>query len=133
MTGDLYTDQVSFGDLTATQLIGSAKGPSLLPNSGIVGFSGQLFSGFPNNSTSFFETLCTQGQVEECRFGLALKSDNSGSLVMGELATGLFDGNLTVSPILAGWVVSGDLAVNGTIVGKDQVVELDSGTATIVG
>jgi pepsin A len=106
LTGDLYTDQVSLAGSTATQLIGSAKGPSLLPISGIVEFSSQKFNGFPNNSTSFFETLCTQGQVEECRFGLGLEDDESGSLVMDELATGLFDINLTVSPILAGWVVS---------------------------
>lgn len=133
LVGNLYIEQVSFGDLTATQLIGSTNATSQLPNAGIVGFSDKRFSGFPDNSTSFFQSLCTQGQVEECRFGLALENVVRGSLVVGELDATQFDGNLTVSPIVAGWIIGGDIAVSGTVVERDALIELDSGTATIVG
>ncbi|KAE8445245.1 hypothetical protein EG329_013617 [Mollisiaceae sp. DMI_Dod_QoI] len=134
VVGSLYFDEVSLGSLTATQMIGSATGPAVIPNDGIVGFSGPLFWQFPDNSTSFMQSLCTQGKVSDCRFGLALEDENTGSLIMGELDTEMYTGNLTVAPIyITGWATLMDLAVNGTIVAQDLTVELDSGTATIVG
>ncbi|CZR62087.1 uncharacterized protein PAC_11984 [Phialocephala subalpina] len=134
VVGTLYTEEMSYGGLTAVQTIGSATGTSDIPGDGIVGFSGSLFWQFPGNSTSFMQSLCTQGKVSECRFGLVLENESTGSLILGELDTEMYTGDLTVGPIyLTGWAAMMDLAINSTIVAKDLTVELDSGTATIVG
>jgi hypothetical protein len=129
----LFVDEMSFQGLAAKQTVGSASGDSPLPHQGIVGFSGQFAAQFPTNSTSFFQSLCNQQVVTECRFGLVLTSNGTGTQILGELDSSLYNGNLVVTPVLEEWVVSGDLAINGTIFARDLVVELDSGTATIVG
>ena len=133
--GNLYSDEVTFGDLTATQIVGSANGTSPLENSGIAGFSGQRFNQFPasSNVTPFFQSLCNQKKVSECRFGLALSDDGTGTQILGELDTSLYTGNLVVAPILENWVLLGDLVVGGEVQETDMPIELDSGTATIVG
>ncbi|KUJ16902.1 acid protease [Mollisia scopiformis] len=134
VVGILYMDRVSFGTLSATQMVGEATGAAMIPSDGIVGFAGKMFWQFPDNSTSFMQTLCTQGKVSECRFGLALANENNGSLIMGQLDTDMYTGDLAVGPIYqTGWATKMDLAVNGTIVTRDISVELDSGTATILG
>lgn len=135
IVGDLYSDVVTFGGLTATQIVGSANGTSLLPKSGIVGFSGQRFNQFPASSsaTSFFQSLCNQKKVSECRFGLALSDDGIGTQILGELDTSLYTGDLVVAPIIEKWVLPGDLVVSGVVQERDLPIELDSGTATIVG
>lgn len=124
---------MSFQGLTAKQTIGSAVGDTSLPHQGIVGFSGQFVEQFPTNSTSFFQSLCDQKVVTECRFGLALTSNGTGTQILGELDSSLYTGSLAVGPVYQEWVVWGDLAINGTVVARDLVVELDSGTATISG
>lgn len=135
MTGELRRDQVSFGGLTAQQVIGSMTGSdqSPVPGSGIAGFSGQIFAQFPTNSTSFFQTLCTEKKVSQCRFGLVLQANGTGTQVLGELDTTLYDGELSTAPIITPWVVSGDVVVDGKVMATDQVIEMDSGTATVVG
>lgn len=135
IVGDLYSDEVTLGGLTATQIVGSANGTSPLEKSGIAGFSGQLFNQFPasSNSTPFFQSLCNQKKVIECRFGLALSDDGTGTQILGELDTSLYTGDLTVAPIIEHWVLPGDLVVGGEVQGRDLIIELDSGTATIVG
>jgi hypothetical protein len=125
---------VSFGGLSATQVIGVASGNStLIPASGIVGFSGPLFKQFPGNVTSFFQTLCDQGQVDECRFGLALNANRTGTQVLGGLDTSLYLGPLAVTPTLTGWVNFGDVSVNGSVVATDLEIQMDSGTTDISG
>ncbi|OBT61338.1 hypothetical protein VE03_09531 [Pseudogymnoascus sp. 23342-1-I1] len=135
IVGDLYSDEVSFGSLTATQIVGSANGTSPLENSGIAGFSGQLFNQFPasSNATPFFQSLCNQNKVSECRFGLALTDDGTGTQILGQLDTSLYIGDLVVAPIIENWVLPGDLVVGGELQERDLLIELDSGTATIVG
>ncbi|KAL5347490.1 hypothetical protein ACLOAV_007802 [Pseudogymnoascus australis] len=135
IVGDLYSDEVTFGGLTATQIVGSANGTSLLPKSGIVGFSGQRFNQFPASSsaTPLFQSLCNQKKVSECRFGLALSDDGTGTQILGELDTSLYTGDLVVAPIIENWVLPGDLVVSGEVQERDLSIELDSGTATIVG
>jgi cathepsin D len=138
VTGQLYTDQVTYGGLTANQVIGSATGAALIPRNGIVGFSkqeAQFPLQYPNltNTTPFFETLCAQNDVSECRFGLALTDSGSGILALGELDTSLYTGDLFVAPIIQQWALTGDLAINGKIVANDILIEMDSGTSTIVG
>jgi pepsin A len=124
---------MSYQGLVAKQTVGSAIGDSILPHQGIVGFSGQFAAQFPTNSTSFFQSLCNQQQVTQSRFGLALTSNGTGTQILGELDSSLYSGDLTVVPVLEEWVVSGDIAINGTVLARDLVVELDSGTATVVG
>ncbi|KFY31701.1 hypothetical protein V493_00881 [Pseudogymnoascus sp. VKM F-4281 (FW-2241)] len=119
IVGDLYSDEVSFGGLSAVQIVGSANGSSPLEKSGIAGFSGQRFSQLP--------------AISECRFGLALSDDGTGTQILGELDTSLYTGNLVVAPIIENWVVPGDLVVGGEVQERDMPIELDSGTATIVG
>jgi Eukaryotic aspartyl protease len=134
----LYSDQVTCGGLTATQVIGSANGTASIPSNGIVGFpkqEAQFPLQYPNltNAAPFFDTLCAQNVVSECRFGIALTDSGSGILTLGELDTSLYTGDLYVAPIIQQWALTGDLAINGKIVVNDIIIELDTGTATIVG
>ena len=82
---------------------------------------------------TFMEALCDQKVVAACRFGLALTDSGSGTLTLGELDTSLYTGDLSVAPIIQQWALTGDLAINGKIVASDVLIELDSGTATVVG
>lgn len=138
MPGQLYSDQVTYGGLTATQVIGLATGAVEIPSNGIVGFSkqeAQFPLQYPNltDAAPFLDTLCAQNVVSECRFGLALTDSGSGTLALGELDTSLYTGDLFVAPILQQWALMGDLAVNGKIVANDILIETDSGTATVIG
>jgi len=138
VTGTLSSDQVTYGGLTATHVIGSAVGAALIPSNGIIGFSkqeAQFSLQYPNltNATPFIDTLCSQHVVSECRFGLALTDSGSGTLILGELDSSLYTGDLSVAPIIQQWALIGDLAIGGKIVANDILIELDSGTATVVG
>ncbi|OBT86051.1 hypothetical protein VE02_05528 [Pseudogymnoascus sp. 03VT05] len=135
IVGDLYSDEVTFGGLKATQIVGSANGTSPLEKSGIAVFSGQRFNQFPasSNATPFFQSLCDQKKVSQCRFGLALSDDGTGTQILVELDTSLYSGDLIVAPIIKNWVLFGDPVVAGEVQERDMLIELDSGTATIVG
>jgi len=79
--------------------------------------------------------MCERNLLEECRFGLALESCGTGTLTLGGISNTLPGGekSLTKVPILEEWFVAGDLAVDGSIVHRDLVVELDSGSSSIIG
>ncbi|KAL3422802.1 Gastricsin [Phlyctema vagabunda] len=137
INGTIILDTMSFGGLKTTQPIGitsedETKTPPF-PGDGIVGFSGDMFKQFPGNTPSFFQSLCESGKLDECRFGLVLGAEEAGTLVLGGLDSSLYIGDITVAPAITGWVIAGDLAINGDIVATDLVIEMDSGTATIVG
>jgi hypothetical protein len=104
---------------------------SALPHDGIAGFSGQIVPGF--NQTPFFHTLCNEGHVAECRFGFALESNATGKQILGGVDRSLFQGELSVTPIIQEWFLLGDIAVNDKILLQDALIELDSGTANIIG
>ncbi|PWY90676.1 acid protease [Aspergillus heteromorphus CBS 117.55] len=133
VAGTLYNDTVSFGSLTATQTVGSANSSDLIPGDGIVGFAGVEVEQFPNGAEPFFHSLCSQGQVASCRFALVLGQNDTGIQVLGELDTSLFEGNLTTTSIIQEWVIFADVALNNTVITTNIMVELDSGTATVVG
>ncbi len=134
VTGALYRDTINYGGLVVDHLIGNATSNSPLPRDGIIGFSGAMFSQFDQNiSKPYFHSLCEQEVVSECRFGLALTKNKTGTQVLGELATDLFAGNLTIAPIITEWVTAGDLTIENKAFAKDLIIELDSGTATVVG
>lgn len=141
ITGAIYNDTVSISSLKlSSQTIGSIVSNSsnssnvqTYPHDGIIGFGSEGFSG--TNSTPFFHNLCEQNLVSECRFGLQLDSNGTGSLTLGGVADGIPGGekNLTKVPIIEEWFIAGDLAVNGKIVQSDLVIEMDSGSSGIVG
>ncbi|PYI25500.1 acid protease [Aspergillus indologenus CBS 114.80] len=133
VAGTLYNDTITYGSLTIDQTIGSANGTALIPADGIVGFAGVEVAQFPNGAPPFFHALCQQRQVSSCRFGVVLGSNSTGTQVLGELDTSLFEGNLTTTSIVQEWAFFADVAVNDTILTKDVPIELDTGTATITG
>lgn len=118
------------------QTIGSASpapdGTNLIPANGIVGFSGSEVSNF-DGPRPFFQSLCDQGQIEECRFGIALGSEGKGKQIIGALANSLYQGDLITTSILFEWFFYADIALGGRIIKQNVPVELDTGTATIIG
>ncbi|KAI9644565.1 hypothetical protein NHQ30_006586 [Ciborinia camelliae] len=139
ITGSLYNDTVLFQSLTLpNQTIGiipsisNTTSTSIYPHNGIVGLGDPSLSG--SNSTPYFHNLCDQHLVSECRFGLALSTNGSGSLTLGALDTDLVsETSLTKVPIIQEWATFGDIAVNGKIVEKDALLEFDSGSSGIIG
>lgn len=124
---------MSIGKLSANQVIGAAKNQTGIPHDGIIGF-GPASTEFPGkNATAWVETLCEDGDLSECRFGLALNSDKTGSLVIGELESSLYKNDLSVVSSSESWTVNADIYINGSVSTSDTQVLLDSGTATIVG
>jgi pepsin A len=54
-------------------------------------------------------------------------------MVLGEANSGLYKGELSVAPIIEEWFLNGDVSVNGQVIAQEQLIELDSGTANIIG
>lgn len=133
VAGNLFNDTVSFGSLSSIQTVGSAKGAAQIPGDGIVGFAGAAVAQFPNGAAPWFHTLCNDGKVTSCRFGIVLGNDGTGTQVLGELDTSLFEGDLTTTSVVQEWAIFADLALDGKIIKPDVPVELDTGTATITG
>lgn len=145
-----YADTVSMVGLTAqNQTFAKVKKTpppnpqtiSVFPHQGLVGFGGVRANETQLGGTPFFQQLCDQGIVDECRFGLAYGTGSQGKQILGGVDHALFNGNLHESPIdtSTGTTVAivGDL-VYETPKGKtqrlkDQSILFDSGTANIVG
>lgn len=124
---------MSIGNLSAKQHIGAANNKTGIPHDGIVGF-GPASTEFPGrNATAFVDSLCRDGDLSECRFGLALNSNKTGSLILGETEPSLYKNDLSVVPSSESWTVKADIYVDGSISHSDIAALLDSGTATIVG
>ena len=121
--------------MRAHQTVGSANptadGTSLIPADGIIGFAGLEVSSF-HGAPPFFHSLCTQGRVDACRFGISLGNNGKGTQILGALDKTRFEGKLTTASIIQEWALWTDIALDGRIVKKDALVELDTGTATIV-
>ncbi|KAF2670570.1 acid protease [Microthyrium microscopicum] len=103
---------------------------SSIPHDGIVGFAGQIVSGF--NSTPFFHTLCNEKKTKECRFGVSLGTKGKGEVALGFVDKSKFKGSLTTTPVIGEWFLNGDIAVNNKIVSKDALIELDTGPISVV-
>ena len=142
-----YTDVVSFAGLVAhNQTLAnviSTPPPNnatitKFPHQGLVGFGGTKANETQLGGVPFFQTLCNQGFVDECRFGLALGTSGRGQQILGGVDGGLFEGHLVSAPWVHGEpeVIQGGLiidGVNGTVVRGNQTFIFDSGTANIVG
>ncbi|TQS31975.1 hypothetical protein Golomagni_07724 [Golovinomyces magnicellulatus] len=105
--------------------------PPTFPNDGLIGYSG--INSAALNENPFFHSLCEQGSLSACRFGLALKPDQTGTLYYGTVATDQFAGALTSVKIKDEWVVSGDITLKGKTVFASQTILTDSGTTVIFG
>jgi pepsin A len=118
------------------QTIGSAlagaDGEALIPADGIVGFAGPEVSSF-HGAPPFFHSLCEQGSVSPCRFGITLGNNEKGTQVLGALDKSLFKGELSTTSIIQEWALYANIALDRRIIKKDALIELDTGTATVIG
>ncbi|KAE9373114.1 acid protease [Stipitochalara longipes BDJ] len=144
VTGPIFKDLVSLdgtGLFVASQALGAAT-LDFCPFDGIIGLADDIPM-FPDslNSTTWFATLCHQGSLDECRFGLALETDGTGEQYLGKIEHDRFEGDLSVTSVYydfeyeayVQWFAMGDLAANGEVVGRDSVFIFDSGTSVIIG
>lgn len=97
-----------------------------------MGFAGLEVSSF-HGAPPFFHSLCDQGQVFPCRFGITLGENGKGNLFLGALDQSVFKGELRTTSIIQEWALYADIALDGKIIKKDALVELDTGTATVIG
>lgn len=114
------------------QTIGSANGEALIPADGIVGFAGLEVSSF-HGAPPFFHSMCEQGAVSPCRFGITFRNNGKGTQVLGALDKSLFKGELSTTSIIQEWALYADITLDGRIMKKDALIELDTGTATVIG
>lgn len=93
------------------------------------------------NSTPWFHSLCDQGSLDECRFGLALETNGTGEQYLGKVEHDRLEASLSVISLFYEsyyesyfeWAAFGDIAANGKIVSRDAVIQFDSGTTVIFG
>ncbi|KAI0470051.1 aspartic peptidase domain-containing protein [Xylariaceae sp. FL0804] len=124
---DVFTDTMSQAGLTVENqpflnIHNSTPPPNSAPGTittvahdGIVGFYSNPYVtlGESVGPSTFFDNLCNQSQVEECRFGLALGTDGTGLMPLGRLDSALYRDDLSSQPLTAGWeqwVVQGAVA-----------------------
>jgi len=109
------------------------ESPPTFPNDGLVGFAGISSSAI--NSSSWFQYLCDQGQVQQCRFGIAYRTDDTGIQYFGYVDEERFEGPLRVGAVPPGdeCGIFMDVAYDGKVVVKDQFMFTDSGTTAMFG
>jgi hypothetical protein len=109
------------------------ESPPTFPNDGLIGFSGIYQTAL--NSSSWFQHLCDEHELDECRFGIAYQTDNTGVQYFGYVARERFDGPLSVGPVAPGfeWSTFMDVAYDGKVIVKDQWMITDSGTTVMFG
>ena len=138
--GEVFTDTVSVGGLTATdQAVGAAtqysNGFALanFPPDGIMGMGFPQISVFEANPV--FQTLFAQGQATENVFGFTLLPTGS-ELFLGGTDTSKFTGDLAFTPVtqVGFWEINSDgVSVGGTIVVGPQDSIVDTGTTLVLG
>lgn len=136
-TGKVYRDVITQhgANLTVSHqylgAISSPKSPPTFPHDGLIGYAGIDSSAL--GQTPFFQSLCDQGTLSSCRFGLALQSDETGTLYYGSVATERFSGDLTSVSASDEWIVTGQVTLNGVAVRGSVSIITDSGTTVIFG
>ncbi|KAL7939310.1 aspartic peptidase domain-containing protein [Trichoderma chlorosporum] len=136
-SGPIYRDVITQhgANLTVSQQylgsITNPQSPPTFPHDGLIGYAGIDSSALDQNP--FFQSLCDQGTLSSCRFGLALNADQTGTLYYGSVATGIFSGSLTSVSASDEWVVTGDVTLNGSTVQRSASIITDSGTTVIFG
>ena len=109
---------------------------------GIIGF-GAGWTSSTSNSTPFYQSLCTKGPISDCRFGLEVATDGTGTLTFGGVPPKY--GSLSTAPTFYRpspdnstdlnyeWFLSGDVAIGGLTILSDIGMILDSGSPGISG
>ena len=139
ISGLLYEDIVGLDGTSLTlpaQILGTVADPASppsFPHDGLVGFAGLSQSAI--KSASWFQHLCDHGFVDECRFGLAFETDDTGIQYFGYVDEERFYGDLSVAPVVPNeeWASWMDIAYDGKVIEEDAWVVTDSGTTIIFG
>ncbi|EJF56037.1 acid protease [Dichomitus squalens LYAD-421 SS1] len=128
-------------------LVGNITNGDPLPADGIIGFSPPATDiTDPDDPTflagqSLVQAICDQEKISPCEFGLALKTDGTGTLSFGPLDKSKVKGKLTTLPTFShdAWQVNNSfeadspiLVLNGKSFG-DIVATFDNGTPNIIG
>ena len=102
------------------------------PGDGVIGFGAS--NSTTSNSTSWFEKLCEDGLIDECRFGVALETNDEGALILGEQDDSLFDGNMGRDALVDNFSIRVDLVIGSrTLMRENILVELSTRNAFSVG
>ncbi|EFY85058.1 aspartic protease precursor [Metarhizium acridum CQMa 102] len=137
-SGNVYQDvitQLAANLSVAKQTLGDIQDPTsppTFPRDGLIGYASQQGSAL--RGSPFINSLCDQGALSACRFGLALRPDKTGALYYGTVAADAFTGPLTTVPLTQGeWAVQGDVTVDGRPVQRGASIITDSGTTVVFG
>lgn len=136
-TGEIYTDLIAQHgtDLSVAQqtlgAISSPQSPDTFPHQGLIGYAGSDSAQL--GGTPFIHSLCEQNSLDECRFGLALKTDGTGTLYYGGVQSTAFSGSLATASISGEWETTGDITVGGKTTQSRASIITDSGTTVIFG
>lgn len=141
LKSNVVTDKLVVGSYTATnQSIGTVvktpqPNPDIItqfPGQGIIGLVGKSADDSSFGGTPFFQHLCDEGQVDECRFGLGLETSGTGSLSLGGVDRTLLSGDMATAPLDGQqWIIQGGLPSDILDVGVQQSMFLDSGTSNV--
>lgn len=143
ITARVFTDTVSAAGLVSkNQTFGmviketppNSGTVTKFPRQGLVGMSGVKANYTLNESVPWFRNLCDQGQVHQCRFGLAFGTEGKGRQILGGADRSLFDGEL-VHPARAPYDLHYVDAVVDDSKGVvfNRSVTFDSGTDNVSG
>jgi pepsin A len=141
LKSNVVADRLAVGSLTVTnQSMGTViKVPqpnpdtiTQFPGQGIIGLLGTSADDSSVGDTPFFQHLCNEGRVDECRFGLGLETSGTGSLTLGGVDHALVSGDMATAPISGQqWIIEGGLPSDVLDVGVQQSMFLDSGTSNV--
>lgn len=134
LKGEVWTDTVALGGISvAKQQLGNVTQSNVaepFPHDGLVGFAGQDGSAF--GGVPWFQSACNDGLVSACRFGLAFKTDGTGTQTLGGVDPTYADSLSTVGTSDQ-WVVPLDVSGGGTQVANQASAIFDSGTTVVYG
>ncbi|KAH7912656.1 aspartic peptidase domain-containing protein [Hygrophoropsis aurantiaca] len=140
VSGEQFRDTVTISGLTATdQTLGAASNYSTgfaisqFPADGLMGMAFQSISEY--NASTVFDTLVSQGAVDEPVFAFKL-AQNGSELYLGGTDSSLFKGDFTYVPVTneGFWQVNLDeVSANGDSVLTKLDSIVDTGTTLIVG
>lgn len=138
--GEIYSDTISMAGLTAVdQTIGVAAqygngfDIAQFPPDGVLGMAFQSISS--SNASTFFQSLVSQGQIDEPVFSLKLSSSGS-ELYLGGANSALYTGDFTYTPVTQQgyWEVNlNGIEGNGQTILSNIDAIIDTGTSLVIG